>query len=301
MDQPARSINPRSFCSLVDEYRQSPEYEELAVGTKRDYDRYLTQIVEGWGQLSVAGLRPSHVLKVRDKRRSVPAAANALLRVLSVLISWSIPRGYRNDNPCSHVRKLSIGDGWSPWPVEMIHLIQREGPTWMWEATALALYTGQRQSDVLAMNWSALQDGCIQVRQAKTGKLLRIPAHSALLESLAGIPKTSIRILTSSRGAPWTADGFRSSWAKSLRGPLAPIREKGLVFHGLRKSAVVTLLEAGCTDAEVGAITGQSRQMVEHYAREVNQRKLAASGISKWERAENVSLQNSGGQIAKLP
>lgn len=171
----------------------------------------------------------------------------------------------------------------------------------MWQATALALYTGQRQSDVLAMNWSALQDGCIQVRQAKTGKLLRIPAHSALLGVPAGIPKTSVRILTSSRGTPWTADGLRSSWAKSLRGPLASIREKGLVFHGLRKSAVVTLLEAGCTDAEVGTITGQSRQMVEHYAREVNQRKLAASGISKWERAENVSLQNSGGQNAKLP
>jgi len=29
----------------------------------------------------------------------------------------------------------------------------------------------------------------------------------------------------------------------------------------------VTLLEAGCTDAEVSAITGQTRQMVEHYAR----------------------------------
>jgi hypothetical protein len=36
---------------------------------------------------------------------------------------------------------------------------------------------------------------------------------------------------------------------------------------------VVMLLEAGCTDAEVAAVPGQSRQMVEHYARMVNQRK----------------------------
>jgi hypothetical protein len=56
---------------------------------------------------------------------------------------------------------------------------------------------------------------------------------------------------------------------------MVPIREAGLVFHGLRRSAVVLLLEAGCTDAEVAAITGQSRQMIEHYARHVNQKKLA--------------------------
>jgi hypothetical protein len=54
----------------------------------------------------------------------------------------------------------------------------------------------------------------------------------------------------------------------------------GFVFHGL------LLLEAGCTDAEVLAITGQSRQMVEHYAQQVNRRKLAASAILKWENAQ---------------
>jgi hypothetical protein len=66
------------------------------------------------------------------------------------------------------------------------------------------------------------------------------------------------------------------------------LRDKGLVFHELRKSAVVSLLEAGCTDAEVAAITGQSRDMVEYYAREVNQRRLAASAVLKWE-ADNPS------------
>jgi len=68
--------------------------------------------------------------------------------------------------------------------------------------------------------------------------------------------------------------------------PLAVLRERRRVFHGLRKSAVVFLLEAGCTDAQVCAITGQSREMVEHYAKQVNQRRLAAAAILKWETAE---------------
>ncbi len=157
----------------------------------------------------------------------------------------------------------------------------------MWQATALALYTGQRQGDVIEMTWAAVKGGIVEVRQEKTGRLLAIPAHQSLLAVLAEVPRSSVRILTSTRGTPWTKDGFRASWQKALNGPLAPIRETKLVFHGLRKSSVVTLLEAGCSDAEVAAITGQSRQMVEHYGRQVNQRKLAASAVLKWERAGN--------------
>ena len=66
------------------------------------------------------------------------------------------------------------------------------------------------------------------------------------------------------------------------------------MFHGLRKSAVVMLLEAGCTDAEVSAITGQSRKMVEHYAQQVNRRRLAASGILKWENTKRTEFVQQG-------
>ena len=46
---------------------------------------------------------------------------------------------------------------------------------------------------------------------------------------------------------------------------MADLRKHRLVFHGLRKPAVVFLLEAHCSDAETAAITSQSRDMVEHY------------------------------------
>ena len=90
--------------------------------------------------------------------------------------------------------------------------------------------------------------------------------HRDLRDVVAGIPRKATTMLTNTRGRPWTADGFRSSWGKELdRDIMSPLREAGLVFRGLGKSAVaVYLLEAGCTDAEVSAITGQSRQMVEH-------------------------------------
>jgi hypothetical protein len=75
--------------------------------------------------------------------------------------------------------------------------------------------------------------------------------HRALAKILAGVPRRSIHIATNSHGAPWTQDGFRTSWGRLLERLELPGR---LVFHGLRKSAVVMLLEAGCTTAEVAAV-----------------------------------------------
>lgn len=101
---------------------------------------------------------------------------------------------------------------------------------------------------------------------------------------LSQTPRTHVNMLTNSRGAAWTVDGFKTSWGDELDRPeFKVLREGKRVFHGLRKSAVVFLLEAGCNDAEISAITGQSRKMVEHYARMVNQEKLAAAAVLKWE------------------
>jgi predicted transcriptional regulator len=55
------------------------------------------------------------------------------------------------------------------------------------------------------------------------------------------------------------------------------------VPHGLRKNAVNTLIEAGCTVGEVSAITGQTLAMVEHYAKQRNNLKLAKRAMGKWE------------------
>ena len=260
--------------------------------------------MSAWGQLEVRGIEPKHVLGLRDKYSEKPAAANNLLRCLSSLLSWSVPRGWRSDNPCLLVRKLRGGEGYEPWPWDMIELARDHLRSDLWYTAALALYTGQRLGDALGMRWDQVSNNMVAVAQEKTRKRLAIPLHADLRKILADIPRSAVSILTNTAGLPWTKDGFRTSWQKALAEPkhvygepspawpLRPIKDEGLVFHGLRKSAVVFLLEAGCSDAEVAAITGQSRAMVEHYGRQVSQRKLAASAILKWERAGNGNLQN---------
>ncbi len=276
-----------SFAALIQAFKNSPEWSGLGERTKDEWSRHLARVKAAWGELLVEGLEAKHILALRDKFAASPASANNLLRALSSMMSWSVPRGWRSDNPCAHVRKFKSGDGYRPWNWEEIEYFRVSARQDLWMAAALALYTGQRQSDVLAMRWSDVRDGLIAVTQAKTGKKLWIPLHGNLTAAIGEIHRDSVHILTSSKRTPWTSDGFKSSWNAEFKRPkMQSLRDGGCVFHGLRKSAVVFLLEAGCSDAEVSSITGQSRQMVEHYARQVNQRKLAASAVLKWEAAE---------------
>ena len=267
-----------TFGALITDYQSSPEWSDLSPASKRDYGRYLEEINRVWGGLSVLHLKAEHVLKLRDSKLATPSSGNYLLRVLSTLVTWGIPRGFRSDNPCHHVKKLKVGDGWEPWPWDIIVLFRETARRDLWWAAAIALYTGQRQADVLAMKWSDIVAGTIAVVQEKTQTKVWIPVHRDLKPILDAIPKRSITVLTNRAGEPWTSSGFRATWRKDKANP------EGLVFHGLRKSSVVFLLEAGCTDAEVSAITGQSRGMVEHYARMVNRKKLAAAAVLKWEK-----------------
>ena len=237
-----------------------------------------------WGGLRVASVEPRHVLALRDKFAATPASANNLLRALSSMMTWAVPRGWIRFNPCLSVKKLKGGTPYAPWSWEAICRFSEVARVDLWLAAALAQYSGQRQGDVLKMRWTDIRNGLIAVEQNKTGKKLWIPMHAELKRILAEVSKRSEFILTSDRGERWTADGFKTAWQRQMaERALEPLRKQKCVFHGLRKSAVVMLLEAGCTDAEVSAITGQSREMVVHYAQAVNQRKLAAAAILKWE------------------
>jgi len=283
MPEPVRTDTVRA---LDEAWSQGPEWAALSDGTKREWSRHRRRIVEAWGDLSVKGIAPKHVLALRDVYASTPATANNMLRCLSSMLGWSVPREWRLDNPCREVKPLPSGDAYAPWPMHVVETARvdliAKGREDLWWVVALALYTGQRLGDCLAMRWSAITPNGIAVTQKKTGKALLIPVHQTLGEVLSGIPQRAVTILTSSKGTPWR--GFQTAWTKHRPSIVA---DSGLVFHGLRKSAVVALLEAGCSEAETAAVTGQSMQMVAHYAKGVNQARLASAAVLKWERGRN--------------
>ena len=120
----------------------------------------------------------------------------------------------------------------------------------------LALWTGQRQGDLLRLTWSAYDGKHIRLRQSKTGVRVQVPVGAPLKAALDAATKTkrSPTILLNSDGRPWTPDGFRASWGKAAD-------KAGIVavtFNDLRGTAVTRLALFSCTEAEIATITGHS-------------------------------------------
>lgn len=277
-----------TFAAMIADYKVSPEFKGLSKKTQDVWAYYLQRVEDAWGELQVRHIETHHIFKLRDRFAATPAGANNTMRALSSMLSWGVPRKYLSHNPCLGLRGLMLKGitPYEPWTWSAIELLRRVAPQHLWQVAAMALYTGQRKGDVLVMRWRDIEADQIHVEQSKTGKRLWVPIHRDLNAALATLPRSGEFVLRNEHGEPWTEEAFKSAWRRLMHDKrFVEIKSKRLVFHGLRKSAVVMLLEAGCTDAEVAAITGQSREMVDHYARAVNQRRLAAAAILKWEGA----------------
>jgi integrase len=156
-------------------------------------------------------------------------------------------------------------------------------PVTLQRALVLALDTGQRQGDLLALPWSAYDGTCIQLRQSKTGRTVSIPVTRSLRAVLDATPRVSPVILTSSAGRPWRPNAFRNAWIDAAR--KAGITD--LTFHDLRGSAVTRLAEAECTPHEIATITGHSLRDVGAILDKYSARTptLALAAIAKLEKS----------------
>ena len=270
---------PGSLGDLIGRYKASPEFKRLAPSTKEGYSVYLGVLERSVAKTTVAHIDVAWLYEVRDAMaEKTPRAADLTIAILSVLLNFSITRGWRTDNPARHVKKLGGGGSYKPWPEPAIERFRAGAvPRMMW-AVELALYTGQRLGDVLGMQWRHIEGGHIWVAQQKTGERLLIPIHPDLAAVLDDIPRVGTNIVHREDGRAYTPRGFSASFRKERD----RLGLKGLQFHGLRHTAAVRLAEAGATDREIMAILGhRTAAMVTKYTRGAEQKRLANSGLVK--------------------
>lgn len=272
----------KTFAALVDQFLNSPEFKKLSKSSKKDYTAHLREIKETWGDLSVSRIRRRNALLMRDELADTPRKADYRMSVLSRLITFSLDYDYRETHPFMKIKRIADSEAYEPWPAEAIAKILTKGQDRVVDAVMVYLYTGQRGGDIVEMNRDHVAKGKIRVVQEKTGKPLWIPIHKNLKQHLEKRKIEGIGpLLVNLKGERWTIRGLRGA----IMDDRIALGLEDFVPHGFRKNAVCALLEAGCTVNEVSAITGQTPQMVEHYAREVNQLKLAEEAIRKWEAA----------------
>jgi integrase len=238
---------------MVADYIASPHFNALARSTKREYIRYLHMLVDGLGNEKPEALLPHDVARIRDNiGASKPGKANAMVRVIGALYVWGRERGWCKINPADGIRKLKGGE-YKPWPPEALAVIDGLRPDIAF-ACKIALHTGQRMGDVIAMKRTDIQSGKIFVRQEKTGKELLIPLHPEIREAILSGQGESICWKQAGSG-DWTTEQFEAAFQRE-RAKVPALQN--VVFHGLRKNATVKLAEVGCTTHEIASITGMS-------------------------------------------
>jgi integrase len=195
--------------------------------------------------------------------------------------AWRWPEAYR---PPERVTRLYHADRAEKiWSEQHIASFLTVAPEYLQRALLLALETGQRQGDLLALPWSSFDGQWIRLKQSKSGRRVEIPVTRRLRAVLENTPKTSLVILTNSYGRPWVQRSFQGAWSKASR--KAGIKGH-LTFHDLRGTAVTRLSEAECTPQEIATITGHSLRdvgvILDKYSARTN--KIALAAIAKLER-----------------
>jgi integrase len=254
--------------SLIAAFRSSSEFTGLAEKTQKDYRRYLRMIEDEFGTMPLAVVQDRRARgkfkEWRDTMADRPRVADYAWTTLARVLAVAKDRGSIAVNVCERGGRLYEADRADIiWTAEHIAAFCKVASPELAFAMLLALWTGQRQADLIRLPWAAYDGTHIRLRQGKGGKRVVIPVGAPLKTDLdpRRPEKAEGAILRNTFGDPWTSDGFRASWNKAFE--RAGLGDADLHFHDLRGTAVTRLALAGCSTAEIAAITGHSLRNVE--------------------------------------
>lgn len=281
---------------LFNEYCESPEFKRIGEQWREKKKWWFLRIEERLGWMTMADLTDirarAEFYAMRDERSAHPASADLMIKALSSVLAWAYDRGRITVNHAARMTRLVE----NPTPrteciydAEMHKRLIEDLPDDLRRMYLFALYTGLRRIDFTSARWSDLRDGVLIIRPTKTatttGVTLRLPTHllTPLREVIDEMPRRGPTILTTKRGKPWTKTYATGAWVEAMR-------ELGIEnrhLHDIRHTTATALVEAGCTEAERGAVMGHALAEGAGKSYVARTHSLAESAYRKW----NSSLQ----------
>lgn len=242
---------------------RNPDWLALAETTRRDYEYAFKVILKQWPKLPVKltqqrGMK-ADIRKWHRSFSSNPRKADKLLFALSKLFSYAIADEIIDKNPCTGIERLYSGSRRdSVWTADKIATFRDSAPKHLLLPFEIAIGTGQRQGDILALTPKDYDGQYLRFEQSKGGKRLKVRVHSRLKALLDETDKDKLRICLNSRGRPWTKDGFKTSWGKEC----ARLKIDGVTFHDLRGTFITERRREGSTVEQIASISGHSTSEV---------------------------------------
>ena len=268
---------------------------------------------EEFGDLQVKQMSRAFVFEYRDRLARDHGLRTAAYRivVLRRLLYQAINYGFRKDNPAEKPElrqnkprdRVWMEDDEAKFLAACEGAEDRPARPYIRLAYYLAVYTVQRQTDILAFGRSAYDGKKMALKQSKTGKLLWVPCHERLREILEQrlkemSPDQSTFLATRSGGA-MDEDYLRHEWrAVTLAAGL-----DGLQFRDLRRTAMVRMAEAEANPVQISAVSGHSIErtirILETYI--PRSAKMAAAAVKLQERADRKRARQTQAKCVNSP
>ncbi len=282
----AHTPDSKSLRYLCHKYTTSAAFTQLHPSTQRDRRQTLDRQcdMEGWGDKPFAALLPKYIRIRRDEMAETPAAANNMVKTFRQVFKYAVEYDLVDRNPAKEVNLLKRhSDGVHAWTLDEVAQYEATHPigTTARLALALALYTGQRRSDIIQLGRQHIQDGFLVFTQTKNKHRkpirLQIPIMPELQSIIDASPTGDLTFLVSDQGKAFTANGFGNRFRKWCNAAGLP---NHCTCHGLRKTTASRLAELGRTPHEIMAITGhETFTEVIRYTQSANQRTRAQSAF----------------------
>jgi integrase len=272
---------PGTINATVALYLDSNAFMQFGDGTRALRRSILKQFCRLVGDKPLALLPRKYIDRLLQSAPS-PVVARTWLLALRPFLQWAMTAQMIAANPTDGIKiKLPRSEGHHTWSEDEIAQFEARHPIGGRERLAFALlvHTGQRRSDVIRMGRQHIRDGLLLVKQRKTGAEVDVPVHPELAAAIAACPSEHLTFLVTSTGRPYSEREFNRWFGAAVKAAGLPA---ACVPHGLRKACARRLAEAGCSVAQIAAITGHmTLKEIQHYTKAYDRKRAARDAMAK--------------------
>lgn len=280
-----RDHNTLAFA--IEEYLKSARYEALALNTQKNYRSVIDEMERKFGKHRLQDFSRGAIVKLRDtiSKRS-KARADLTVKVLRLVLNTAADLDLIAINPAKGIT-APPGFKSTPhrkWTDEEIVLFKENAKPHVRRAMMVLLHTGLRCSDALKLKRDAIKQGKICLTTQKTDQPVVIPVHPDLADEMAKpLLVESISMISGARGQELKRHGLLAMFHREFARLGVTDRP---VTHGLRKNAVVSMIEVGAGEDIIHSITGQSYPTIRKYGEEFDRNKMAMKVVPLWKKGQ---------------